>query len=106
MAEDLIIDINDEGFDALIKEGITVVDFYAEWCSVCKKLAPVFADVARNFSGKVKFAKLDIEKNQKTAKAYDVTSIPTVILYKDGKEINRTVGLSDENDLKDFTLSA
>ncbi|QVL55585.1 MAG: thioredoxin [Simkaniaceae bacterium] len=106
MAEGSIQEVNDDGFDALIKEGVTVIDFFAEWCGPCRMLAPVLAEVAGELSGKVKFAKLDIDKNHVTAKAHHVTSVPTMILYKDGEEVNRLVGLRDAAALKDFALSA
>ena len=102
MAEGSIQEVNDDGFDALIKEGVTVIDFFAEWCGPCRMLAPVLAEVAGELSGKVKFAKLDIDKNHVTAKAQHVTSVPTMILYKDGEEVNRLVGLRDAAALKDF----
>ena len=105
MAEGSVQEVNDDGFDALIKEGVTVIDFFAEWCGPCRTLAPVLAEVAGELSGKVKFAKLDIDKNHVTAKTHQVTSVPTMILYKDGEEVNRLVGLRDATALKDFALS-
>ncbi len=106
MAEDSIQEVNDDGFDALIKEGVTIIDFFAEWCGPCRMLAPVLLEVAGELSGEVRFAKLDIDKNHVTAKAHHVTSVPTIILYRDGEEVNRLVGLRDAASLKDFALSA
>lgn len=105
MAESSIQEVNDDGFDALIKEGVTVIDFFAEWCGPCRNLAPVIAEVAAELSGKVKFAKLDIDKNHVTAKSLHVTSVPTLILFKDGEEKSRLVGLRDASAIKDFALS-
>ncbi|MCB1109834.1 MAG: thioredoxin [Chlamydiia bacterium] len=106
MSESSVQEVHDdEAFKALIKEGVTVVDFFAEWCGPCRSLAPVIASVAQELSGQVKFAKLDIDKNHVTAKELHVTSVPTLILFKDGEEKNRLVGLRDENAVKDFALS-
>ena len=106
MAEGSIEEVTDEGFKALIQEGVTVVDFFAEWCGPCKNLAPILQAVAGELSGKVKFAKLDIDKSHATAKEFHVTSVPTLVLFKGGEEVNRLVGLRDEAAVKDFALSA
>ncbi len=99
-------EVQDDSFEALIKEGVTVIDFFAEWCGPCRTLSPVLEEVAGELKGKVKFAKLDIDKNHVTAKNHHVTSVPTLILYKDGEEKNRLVGLRDAAAIKDFALSA
>ncbi|MBF5058706.1 thioredoxin [Candidatus Neptunochlamydia vexilliferae] len=99
-------EVQDDSFEALIKEGVTVIDFFAEWCGPCRMLSPVLEEVSEELKGKVKFAKLDIDKNHVTAKAHHVTSVPTLILYKDGEEKNRLVGLRDAAAIKDFALSA
>lgn len=106
MADSTIKEVNDEDFDELIKEGAVVVDFFAEWCGPCRMLGPALAEVAKELAGKVKFVKLDIDKNHATAKASRVTSIPTLILYKNGEEVNRLVGLRDAAAIKDFALSS
>ena len=105
MPED-IQEVSDAQFEELVKEGVTLVDFFAEWCGPCKTLAPVLTEVARELTGQVKFAKLDIEKSDLTAKSHHVTSVPTLILFKDGEEINRLVGLRDAAVIKDFALSS
>ncbi|MCB1080616.1 MAG: thioredoxin [Simkaniaceae bacterium] len=105
MAEDSIIEIDDKGFEGLVGEGVTLVDFYAEWCGPCRMLSPVLKEVATQLKGKVKFAKLDIDKNHITAKTHHVTSVPTLILFKNGEEANRLVGLRDAAAVKDFALS-
>jgi len=94
--------LNDTNFDEMIKSGVVLVDFFAEWCGPCRAIAPVLEEVAKELSGKVQFGKLDIEKSHLIAKTHNVTSVPTLILYKDGKEVDRLVGLCDAVTIKDF----
>lgn len=103
---DLISHIDDKSFEEKIKSGVTLVDFYADWCGPCRMLTPVLEEVATEMKGKVEFAKLDIEQNQKVAGLYQVTSVPTMVLFKDGKEVNRLIGLRDAEGIKRFLSSA
>ena len=96
---------SEEDFKSLIKMGVTVIDFFAEWCGPCRLLTPLIQTVAEELSGKVTFAKLDIEKLHVIAKELHVTSVPTLILFKDGEEKNRLVGLRDQQVIKEFALS-
>ncbi len=77
-----------------------LVDFYADWCGPCKMMAPTFAELAEEYDGKLKFAKLDIDKNQQIAVKFSVRSIPTLVLIASGKEVDRIVGFSNKADLK------
>jgi len=106
MAGGLIQEVTDDSFDSLVKEGVTLIDFFAEWCGPCRTLSPVLEEVAKELSGKAKFAKLDIDKSNATATSHKVTSVPTMILYKDGEEVGRLVGLRDGNAIKDFINQA
>lgn len=101
-----IAQLDDSNFEETVKSGTTLVDFFAEWCGPCRMLSPVLEEVAKELSGKVAFGKLDIDKSHVTAKAHHVTSVPTLILFKDGQEVNRLVGLRDAAAIKDFALSA
>lgn len=71
---------------------IKVVDFYADWCSPCKMMAPIFEELEKEFSGKVEFEKVNVDADQARAQQYGVLSIPTFIILKDDKEVDRTVG--------------
>lgn len=98
--------VTDSDFHSVIGKGVSLVDFHAEWCGPCRMLAPVLEDVAEQMGDKVTFAKLDIDAAQKTASEFQVTSVPTMILFKDGKEVNRLVGLRDAKGIKDFIEKA
>jgi len=98
--------LTDENFETEIKKGVTLVDFHANWCGPCRMLAPVLEQVAKDIKGKAFVGKIDIDNEQKTASRFQITSVPTMILFKDGKEVNRLVGLRNAEAVKEFILSA
>ena len=87
-------------FQSQIKTGVTLVDFWAEWCMPCKMMAPVLNNVAEELKGNASVGKLNIEHHQEIAAKYKVRSIPTMIMFKNGREINRFVGAKS----KDFLV--
>lgn len=91
--------VNDENFDSEVKQGVVLVDFYADWCGPCRMIAPIIEKLAAKFQGKASVLKLDIEAAQSTTARYNVTSIPTLILFVNGEEKERIVGVRDENTL-------
>lgn len=85
---------NQESFDKALSEGkLMMVDFWADWCGPCKMLAPVIDGLAQQYAGKVVVGKVNVDDEQELAIRYGVMSIPTVIFFKDGKEIARKVGV-------------
>ena len=98
--------LTDSDFDQEIQKGVTLVDFHANWCGPCRMLAPVLEQVAKDIKGKAVVAKIDIDTEQKTAAHFQITSVPTMILFKNGKEVNRLIGLRNADAVKDFILSA
>lgn len=98
-----MIKLNEDNFEKeVIKSKIPVlVDYFADWCGPCKMLGPVFETVSKEFEGKVKFAKLDVQSNQSLAQEHDVTGIPCLILFVNGKEKDRITGYLPEEQLKE-----
>ncbi|OGN63561.1 MAG: thioredoxin [Chlamydiae bacterium RIFCSPHIGHO2_12_FULL_49_9] len=104
--KEIIKQLTDSDFEKTIKEGVTLVDFHANWCGPCRMLAPVLEQVAKEVKGKAQIAKIDIDTEQKTASHFQITSVPTLILFKNGKEVNRLIGLRNAEAVKDFILAA
>jgi len=104
--KNLIKHLTDDSFKKEISKGVTLVDFHADWCGPCRMLAPVLDKIAIDVKGKASIAKVDIDSEQKTAAEFQITSVPTLILFKDGKEVNRLIGLRNEDAVKNFVLSA
>ena len=88
-----LLHFTDSNFDKEIKSGVTLVDFWASWCMPCKILIPIMNDLANDMEGKAKIGKLNVDEQQKIAMKYNIRSIPTVLVFKNGKEINRIVGV-------------
>ncbi len=77
-----------------------VVDFWAEWCGPCKMMAPVFEKLADEYEGKLTFAKMDVDTNQRSAGQYGIRGIPTLLVFSGGAEIDRIVGFAPEDVLR------
>ena len=89
------IDVNDTNFEleVLNSDVPVVVDFWAPWCGPCRKLGPVVDDISAEFAGRVKFVKVNTDENLKTAKDYAISGLPSLLVFKDGKALERLVGL-------------
>lgn len=95
-----VLTLTDKNFQQQTKNKVVLVDFWATWCAPCRMMAPVLNDVAAELSGNSHVGKVNIEQYQSLAQKFKVRSIPTLILFKNGTEINRFVGIKS----KDFLL--
>lgn len=86
--------VTDDNFAAEIEghKGLALIDFWATWCAPCRMIAPIVEQLAADYEGKVKVAKLDVDFNQKTAMKFNVRSIPTILFFKDGALVDQVVG--------------
>ncbi len=96
MTSQTILHVGENDFERLVlqSELVTVVDFYADWCGPCRLVGPVIEGLSSSYDGKVKFAKVDTDSNQRLAARYGIMSIPTVMIFRDGKVVDRIVGSS------------
>lgn len=94
MASDAIVHLNDSNFSSAVETDNTpiLVDFWAEWCMPCRALAPVLDELAGEYKGKVRFAKVNVDESQDVPAKYGIRGIPTLILFKDGKKFQELVG--------------
>ena len=90
--------ITDSQFEneVLKAKGLVLVDFWAEWCGPCRQLIPVLEEVSKEMSGKVEVCKINVDESPNTAAQYGIRSIPTMFLFKDGKQIDTKVGLNSK----------
>ena len=95
-----VLTLTEQNFQQQTKNKVVLVDFWATWCAPCRMMAPVLNDVASNLSGNSQVGKVNIEQFQSLAQKFKVRSIPTLILFKNGVEINRFVGIKS----KEFLL--
>ena len=100
MADD-ILTLSDATFDEAVGGADTpvLVDFWAEWCGPCKMIAPALAEIASEQRGKLTIGKLNVDDNPDTARRFDVMSIPTLLVFKDGKQVKRLVGAKGKGQL-------
>ncbi len=98
--KELISHVDDDNFQETIKNGLVLIDFFADWCGPCRMLTPILEALASDMKEQLTVAKLDVDHAQKTTSSFQITSVPTLILFKNGQEVNRIVGLKDLEALK------
>ena len=103
-----VVHLTDDSFDSeIIKSDLpALVDFWAPWCGPCKMVGPIVEELAEEYDGKVKVAKLNVDENQKIAAQYGVRSIPTLIMFKGGESIDQSVGASSKAAMNEMIKKA
>ncbi len=98
-----ILKVSDDNFDSEIinSEIPAMVDFWAEWCGPCKKIGPVVEELSKEYEGKIKIAKMDVDSNRQTPARFGIRNIPTLILFKGGEVVNTIVGAQSKSAIED-----
>ncbi|GAB3943234.1 thioredoxin [Corynebacterium tapiri] len=101
MAAGNVITVTQDTFRSEVteSEGVVLVDFWAEWCGPCKKLGPIVEELAEDFAGKARVAKVDVDSERLIAAMYQVMSIPTLMIFKDGQKVDEFAGLRSKAEL-------
>lgn len=98
----LEINLTNKNFEEEVKEGMVLVDFFATWCGPCKMLAPVLSKIAEEYKDKIKVGKVNVDDENELAVKYQIASIPTLILFKDGKAVKSLVGLNSKAEIENM----
>lgn len=98
--------LTEDNFKAEVASGITLVDFWAEWCGPCRMITPILEGLAEEYEGKAKIAKVNVDEAGGLAQEYAVTAIPTLLIMKDGEEVKRFVGVTAKDNLSDALKEA
>jgi thioredoxin 1 len=99
MASDKLKTLTDGNFDEEIKAGVVLVDFWAEWCGPCRRIAPIVEQLAGEFDGRATIAKLNVDDHPNTPGRFMIRGIPTLLLFKDGELAESIVGLAPKDEL-------
>jgi thioredoxin len=101
MASEKVQTLTDGNFEQTINSGkVVLVDFWAQWCGPCRRMAPTVDELATDYDGKLVVAKMDVDENPNTPNRFSVRGIPTLLLFKGGQVVEQVVGLTDKDSLK------
>ena len=93
------VDSNNFQSEVIDSDKLTIVDFYADWCGPCRKLAPIVEEIEQELSDKIKFTKINTDENIEVAKEYQVSGLPTLLVINNGKVVERMVGLMPKSSI-------
>ena len=101
MGNELTINVNDENFkeEVINSPSPVLVDFWAEWCGPCRMISPLVEEISKDYEGRLKVCKLNVEEGRRISSEYGVMNIPTLIIFKDGKVVDKVVGVAPKGDL-------
>jgi len=101
-----VLTLTGANFDAEVKKGVALVDFWASWCGPCRMLGPVVEQLADEMKGSLKVGKVNVDEQPELSEKFEVASIPTILLFKDGKVIANRVGAANKDALKEWINSS
>lgn len=96
----LVQEVTDQDFSSKTSDGVVMVDFWAPWCGPCRMVAPVLEDLQKEMAEKVAILKMNVDENPETAMKFGITSIPTLMVFKNGEMVDRTVGAAHKEHYK------
>jgi thioredoxin 1 len=101
MGNELTINVNDQNFkeEVINSQSPVLVDFWAEWCGPCRMISPLVEEISKEYEGRLKVCKLNVEEGRGISSEYGVMNIPTLIIFKDGKVVDKVVGVAPKGDL-------
>lgn len=100
------IEITTATFDDITKTGVALIDFWAEWCGPCKMITPMISELAAEFEGKATIGKVDADANQDLLVKHNVSSLPSLLVFKNGEEVNRFIGITPKEELAEAITTA
>jgi len=99
-------ELNDGNFDEFIKGGAAVIDFWAAWCGPCRMQGPIFNEAAEELRDKAKFGKVDVDSSPELAQRFQILSIPTMIFFRDGRQVDRHTGVLSKEGIEEKIKSS
>lgn len=97
-----ITELNNTNYDEFTKDGVVLVDIFAEWCGPCKQIAPIVDDISIEFQDRAKVGKLDADNNSEIVAKLSIRNIPTILIFKDGEIVEKTVGMISKAQLSEL----